>query len=119
VAFTSVNEDLARARCAFVGGLKEESRMYKAVPVGGVADGLRIWKVSCEEMKEWRCLVYVLVDMRRSEQERLRMIVIQIASIAGLRLLNYLHLLYRVTSLSLEQIIESCLEIPVYKLALS
>lgn len=35
-----------------MGGLKEESRIYNALLFGGVEDGLRIWKVSEEEMKD-------------------------------------------------------------------
>ena len=43
---------MASARCAFVGGLKDESRMYNAFVVCDVA--FRILNDEEEAMKDWR-----------------------------------------------------------------
>ena len=73
---SGVSETLARAKCAFVGGLKDESRIYNASFVERVDDGLSIRKVSGEETKDWRCVVYLRVDMRRRCLRYFVMIVI-------------------------------------------
>jgi hypothetical protein len=58
-------EDCARARCAFVGGLKEESRMYNGT-FWAWEEGFRILKDEEEDMKDWRWFAYFREDIRRS-----------------------------------------------------
>ena len=51
-------EERASARCAFVGGLKDESRMYNLSLVIGRVDVLTIWNSSDDDMKDPRRVEY-------------------------------------------------------------
>ena len=59
-----VREESARARCAFVGGLNEESRTYNLSLFIGRVDVLRTWNPSDEDPKDSRRVEYVRADMR-------------------------------------------------------
>jgi len=53
VTFLSAGrEDVARAKWAFVGGLKDESRTYRGPLLECLEDGLRTWKVSEDDVKD-------------------------------------------------------------------
>jgi hypothetical protein len=61
-------EDCARARWAFVGGLKEESRMYNG-PFWVCEEEFRILNVEEDDMKDWTLFVYVREDIREEMVE--------------------------------------------------
>ena len=58
-----VRDERARPKWAFVGGLKEESRIWIVELFDVRPVGLRIWKSLLERMKDWRWVEYVREDM--------------------------------------------------------